>query len=139
MFFYMNISFISSQCTSNSSLYPSSTFTPACSGSSETITSAGYATEYSMVYVTSGNTYTFSSSISTDYLTLANSAGGAPIYAFGTTPVIWTATFTGPVRFYDNTNSSCGTNTTFRNRIVICSAPPANDNCSGAINVAVNI
>lgn len=130
-----------SQCTSNSSLYPAATFTPNCNGTSQNITTAGYATEYSMVYVTSGTTYTFSSSISTDYLTIANSAGGAPVYAFGTTPVIWTATITGPVRFYNNTNSSCGTNTSTRTRSIICGTPPAapaNNNCSGSFTATVN-
>lgn len=124
-----------SGCTSNTSLYPSTTFTPACAGTTETITSAGYATEYSMVNVVSGQTYTFSTDIATDYLTIANGAGGAPVYAFGTTPVSWTATFTGNVRVYNNTNSSCGTNTSFRYRFVQCGTPPpppANDNCISA-------
>jgi len=124
-----------SGCISNTSLYPSTTFTPACTGLTETITTAGYATEYSMVDVTAGQTYTFSTDISTDYLTIANGAGGTPTYAFGTTPVVWTATVTGAVRFYNNTNSSCGTNTSFRSRYVKCGTPPpppVNDNCTAA-------
>lgn len=122
-------------CTSNTTQYPSTTYTPACNGSLETITSAGYATEYSVVSVTSGTPYIFSTDISTDYLTIANGSGGTPIYASGTTPVSWTATFTGTVRVYNNTNSSCGTNTSFRSRFVQCGTiptAPSNDNCSGA-------
>jgi hypothetical protein len=124
-------------CTSNTTLYPSATFTPTCDGSAENITTAGYATEYSMVYVTAGTTYTFSSSNSTDYLTIANSGGGAPVYASGTTPVIWTASITGPVRFYNNTNSACGTNTSIRTRAVMCGTPPpAYNPCTSTTNIA---
>ncbi|MES2566451.1 MAG: T9SS type A sorting domain-containing protein [Bacteroidota bacterium] len=129
------------QCTSNTSLYPSTTFTPNCNGTTQNILTDGWAEEYSRVYVTSGTTYTFSSSVASDYLTIANTAGGAPIYAFGTTPVIWTASITGPVRFYNNTNSSCGTNQLNRTRSVKCGTaptPPANDNCSTSFSVPVN-
>ena len=127
-------------CTSNSSLYPTATFTPNCTGSSQNITTAGYATEYSMVYVTSGQTYTFTSSVGTDYLTLANGAGGAPVYAAGTTPVVWTSTVTGAIRVYDNINSSCGTNTSFRTRSVACGTPPpplTNDDPTGATTLTI--
>lgn len=126
---------VSSGCTSNTSQYPTGTFTPACLGALETITSAGYATEYSEVSVTSGTPYIFSTDISTDYLTIANSTGGTPVYAYGTTPLSWTATFTGSVRVYNNTNSSCGTNTSIRSRFVRCGTippPPVNDNCTAA-------
>jgi hypothetical protein len=128
-------------CTSNTSLYPSSTYTPSCIGVPETITTGGWATEYSQVNVVSGTTYTFASSISTDFLTIANGSGGAPIYASGTTPVVWTATLTGVIRFYNNTNSACGTNTTSRTRTVQCgtpATPPANDECSAAVMLTSN-
>lgn len=124
-----------SGCISNTSLFPSSTFTPTCNGINQTITTLGYATEYSMVNVIAGETYTFSSSITTDYLTIANSTGGLPIYASGTTPVIWTSTITGAVRVYNNTNSSCGTSSSSRTRYVKCGTPPpppSNDNCVNA-------
>ncbi|MDF2448721.1 MAG: hypothetical protein K0R26_1225 [Bacteroidota bacterium] len=127
-----------SQCTSNTSLYPSATFTPNCNGTSQNITTSGWATDYSMVYVTSGITYTFSSSVSTDFLTIANAGGGAPVYAFGTTPVVWTAAITGNVRFYNNTNSSCGTSSSNRTRSVKCGTPPpppSNDDCSFATSL----
>lgn len=127
-------------CTSNTTLYPSTTFTPSCTGSFQNITTAGYATEYSMVYLTAGTTYTFTSSISTDYLTIANGAGGTPIYAAGTTPVVYTATVTGAVRMYDNTNSSCGTNTTIRTRAVGCgtvAGGPGNDDPTGATTLTI--
>lgn len=131
---------ISSGCTSNTSLYPATTFTPTCSGSLEAITTAGYATEYSMINVVAGQSYTFSTDISTDYLTIANGSGGTPVYAHGTTPVTWVSTVTGAIRLYNNTNSSCGTNTSFRYRYVQCGTPPpapANDNCINATSFPV--
>jgi len=124
-----------SGCISNTELYPTTTYTPICDGSLETITGAGYATEYSMVNVTAGQTYTFSTDIATDYLTIANGAGGTPIYAFGTTPVTWVSTITGSVRVYNNINSTCGTNSIFRYRYLQCGTPPSppvNDNCINA-------
>ncbi|MBI3517980.1 MAG: hypothetical protein HY062_01300 [Bacteroidetes bacterium] len=126
-----------SQCTGNTSLYPSGTVTPVCNGTTQTITTAGYASEYSLISVTSGTTYTFTSNTG-DYLTIANASGGAPVYAFGTTPVVWTATFTGTIRMYNNSSGpgTCGTSTSpLRTRTVKCGTPPAapsNDNCSGA-------
>ena len=101
-------------------LYPSATFTPSCTGSNETITSSAWAGEYSVVSVTNGTSYTFSSSNSSDYLTIANSTG-TTVLAYGTTPVTWTATSSNPtIRFYTHTNSSCGTSSTSRSRIVKC-------------------
>ncbi|GHT33703.1 hypothetical protein FACS189434_08500 [Bacteroidia bacterium] len=99
--------------------YPSSTFTPSCTGSNETISSSCYAGEYSNVSVTNGTAYTFSSSNSSDFLTITNSSGAA-VYAYGTGSVTWTATSTTTVRFYTHTNSSCGTSAASRSRIVKC-------------------
>ena len=123
--------------TATYGLYPTTTYTPTCNGTPGTITTLGYAGEYSNVSVVAGTTYTFSSSIGTDYLTITNDSGTPQ--AFGTTPVMWTATFTGTARFYTHTNSSCGESSTFRSRIVSCNTPPpavANDLCSGALPIA---
>ncbi|MCB0571620.1 MAG: HYR domain-containing protein [Phaeodactylibacter sp.] len=122
--------------TATYGLYPSSTYSPNCTGSPGTITTAGYAGEYSNVSVVSGTTYTFSSSVSTDFITIANST--PTVQAYGTTPVMWTATFTGTARFYTHTNSSCGESNTSRSRIVTCSgaAPLDGENCSNAQNLA---
>ncbi len=108
------------QCLSASNgLYPSTTYTPSCTGSNETITTVAYAGEYSKVNVISGNQYTFSSSNASDYLTISNEAGTVS-YAYGTTPVVWTTSFTGVVRFYTHTNSSCGEESILRERVVSC-------------------
>jgi hypothetical protein len=107
-------------CTTASyGLYPGSTYTPVCNGTPGTITTIGYAGEYSNVNVVSGTAYTFSSSIGTDYITIAGSPG-SPVYAYGTTPVNWTSTVTGVVRFYTHTNSACGESSISRSRAVSC-------------------
>lgn len=115
---------IFSQCLSASyGQYPASTFTPTCSGSSETITTVGYAGEYSVVSVITGNSYTFTSSIGTDYITISTTVPVSIVW--GTTPVNWTATFTGNIRFYTHTNSSCGESGSSRTRAVTCTAAPS--------------
>lgn len=132
---------LQAQCLSATyGLWPSSVFTPGCTGSVQTITTCGYAGEYSRVNVVSGNSYVFSGSISSDFYTISNDAGTTSL-AWGTGSVNWTATFTGTVRFYTHTNSACGNNDSCRNRTVACtgSAPPPNppgNNCSNALNLA---
>jgi hypothetical protein len=135
---------LNAQCLSaNYGQWPSSSFTPSCASSCniQNITTVGWAGEYSVVNVIAGNTYTFRSSVSNDYITIANS-GGTSALSFGTggtTGRTWTATFTGTVRFYTHTNASCGNSTINRTKSVCCvsNAPPpvTNDLCSGAINL----
>jgi hypothetical protein len=93
--------------------WPTSTFTPQCNGTSETILIDAYASEYSLVNVVNGTQYTFSSSTTTDFITIGNSTGTI-ILASGNTPLTWTSTVTGTIRLYRHTNSSCGASTAFR-------------------------
>ena len=128
----------SAQClTATWGLYPSATFTPTCGGTCtyQTITTLGYAGEYSNVNVTAGNTYRFRSSITTDYITISNAAGTLS-YTFGTSGapgITWVATITGTVRFYTHAAgpAACTANTTSRTRSVCCvgagPTAPAND------------
>jgi hypothetical protein len=95
------------QCTSAQyGQYPSSTFSPSCGSGFQNITTCGYRGEYSVVTVITGNSYTFRSSISTDYITIANSSNVA--LTFGTGDQTWVATYDGTVRFYTHTSSACG-------------------------------
>jgi len=96
-------------------------YTPAtCDGLTEnSITTAGYAGEYSLVNVVSGETYTFKSSIATDLITIS-ADDGATAAAYGTTPVTWVSTLTGQVRFYTHADTDCTDNTDSRTRIVVC-------------------
>ncbi|GHV34083.1 hypothetical protein FACS1894178_0900 [Bacteroidia bacterium] len=110
-------------CT-NGMQYPSSTVTPMCVGSAENITTLGYAGEYSVVAVTSGVEYLFTSSISSYFITIATNVTSPVVLASGTASVVWTSTLTGTIRFYTHTNSSCGTATTRMTRSVTCGTPP---------------
>jgi hypothetical protein len=114
--------------------WPGSTFTPNCTGATQTITSAAWTSEYSRVNVVAGNTYTFSSSIGSHLVTIGNSTGTTAL-AWGTTPVTWTASFTGDVRFYTHLSTACNGTTSSHQRRVACSvftAAPANDMCANA-------
>jgi hypothetical protein len=125
-------------CTEGSQ-FPSSTFTPSCTGANEIIRDNCYAGEYSLVAVTGGIAYTFSSSISSDYITITNAAG-TNILATGTGSITGTITSSTNIRFYTHTNSSCGTDNTNRSRMVRCGsstpAAPANDLCANAISLS---
>ena len=119
-------SFISrAQCLdATSGLYPAATYTPAtCNGIvSNTITALGYAGEYSNVEVTTGETYTFGSSVATDYITIS-SDDGVSAATSGLTPLVWVADVTGVVRFYTHLDDVCGEETTFRVRSITCGIP----------------
>ena len=117
-------------------LYPEATFTPACSGSQETIVTDAYAGEYSNVNVVANRQYTFSSSVATDYITITN-ATGTVVYASGQAPLNWVSgTTTGVIRYHLNTNSACGTQTTARARYIKCSSVTAT--CSVPSNFVVS-
>ncbi|MBS7786733.1 T9SS type A sorting domain-containing protein [Flavobacterium sp. CYK-55] len=88
-----------------------------------TVTTAGYASEFSLVNVTAGETYTFSSSITSDYITISSDDGASAV-AFGISPVVWVADIDGPVRFYTHTDASCGGNQNLRTRSYVCGIPP---------------
>ncbi|MDI1257314.1 MAG: fibronectin type III domain-containing protein, partial [Flavobacterium sp.] len=115
-------------------LYPSTTFTPSCTGSAETITTQAYGGEYSNVNVIANRTYTFASSVATDYITIANSDGGV-VFAYGTTPLTWSSGATsGLIRYFIHTDSGCGTQNTDRVRTISCSTPVA---CSAPSTLSV--
>jgi hypothetical protein len=112
--------------------YPTGAVTPNCSGTPQIITTAGWAGEYSSVNVTAGVQYTFSSSITTDFITIGNSDGSIA-FASGPSPLVWTPTSTDVIRFYTHADASCTANTDFRTRYVACGTPPptpVNDNCA---------
>ncbi len=109
------------QCTSAQyGQYPSSTYSPTCGAGFGNITTCGYRGEYSVVTVVNGNSYTFRSSISSDYITIANSSNVA--LTFGTGDQTWVATYDGTVRFYTHTSSACGSAGGCMTRSVECVA-----------------
>ncbi|MXN91934.1 hypothetical protein GR160_11935, partial [Flavobacterium sp. Sd200] len=104
-------------------LYPSATYTPACTGSDERITPSSWAGEFSNVNITANRQYSFSSSITTDYITITNAAGNA-VLASGPSGVSWNSgSYSGVIRYYIHTNSTCGEQTgVVRSRYISCSA-----------------
>lgn len=108
--------------------YPAATYTSAtCEGTTfNSITTAGYAGEYALVNVTSGQTYQFRSSIATDFVTISTD-NGITAAAYGTTPVTWIATLTGQVRFYTHLDDQCGAQATSRTKSVVCGASLASN------------
>lgn len=110
----------------NGDVYPAATYTPeTCDGVTENvITEAGWAGEYSNVQVTSGQPYTFWSSVATDFITISTD-DGATAAVYGTSPLSWTSTVTGVVRFYTHTSVQCGFEDVNRTRSVVCGTPTA--------------
>jgi hypothetical protein len=102
--------------------WPNSTVTIVCTGSPQDITTNGYAGEFSLITVNNGVSYTFASSIATDYITISTD-GGLTAAAFGTTPLVWTSTVSGNIRFYTHVDNNCGTSNTNRTRSVTCATP----------------
>lgn len=126
--------FLPAQCLTGSyGLYPSATFTPNCNGSTANINTFCWAGEYSNVNVVSGTAYTFSSSVSTDDITIANSAGTTAL-ATGSGSVTWTSTVTGTVRFWTHL-PGCVSSTSSRTRAVSCGAVVAPTACSNTIQM----
>jgi len=105
--------------------YPLTAFTPeTCDGVTEnSITTIAYAGEYSVVNVVADQPYVFKSGL-TDFITISTDDGEtAEIY--GVTPLSWTSTVTGTVRFYSHVDDQCGTEDENRTRSIICGTTSA--------------
>lgn len=107
--------------------YPETTFVPQCIGQDELITGSAVAADYSMVQVTNGKEYTFTSSSTSDYITIGNQEG-TEVLGTGTESVQWVADFDGEVRFYTHADDQCTEETSTRSRLVRCGEfPSCND------------
>ncbi len=125
-----------SQCN-NASAFASATINPA--GTIVTISTCSFAGEYSTINgAVNGQTLRFTSSVGTDEITIRSGSPGGPVLAFGTTPLVFANTFTGTIYAHWNT-PGCGSQSSCRTTTVQCTscvlAPPANDLCTGAINI----
>ncbi|OYU82350.1 MAG: hypothetical protein CFE23_01125, partial [Flavobacterium sp. BFFFF1] len=121
---FTTVSFSSCNGTAGAfGVYPPNTFSPACSGAQEVISNSSWAGEFTNVTITSGKQYTFTSSVSTDYITITNSTGNT-VYASGITPVTWySGNNSGLIRYFIHTNSSCGSEEVNRTRSITCATP----------------
>lgn len=101
-------------CT-NSTAYGSLTASDS-TFNAQLITSCNYAGEYATVTLSGAGTWTFSSSVSTDYLTVTTTANVG--IDSGTASVTVISTGAATVRLHVNTNSSCGTQSSCRSTYV---------------------
>jgi len=102
--------------------YPEDPFTPTCTGSPEAIAADCWSGEHSIVALLANTTYEFSSSNTSDWLTITNEAGTTVLdYGFG--PISYTSgPSASPIRFYSHTDSLCGFDDLDRERRVQCEA-----------------
>lgn len=104
--------------------YPSNIVYPSCYGVPTVATPYGSTSDYSMISVTEGVTYTFTSSYSTDFITIGNE-DGTEVLTSGTGSVTWTAPADIIVRFYTHADADCGTDSNFDHvRTVDCGGEP---------------
>ncbi|WP_159800371.1 fibronectin type III domain-containing protein [Flavobacterium sp. MK4S-17] len=115
-------------------LWPLDTFTSACSGTNEVITTSAFTGQFTNINIADVKTYTFTSSVATDYITITNE-DGTETYAAGPTPLTWFSDSTsGIARFYLNSNSSCAVNSVQRTKSISCVTPV----CDGVTSHAIN-
>ncbi|MBK6835601.1 MAG: hypothetical protein IPG89_15535 [Bacteroidetes bacterium] len=126
-----------SQCT-NSSSYGSGT-AGTVSGSTVTIATCQYQTEYSTVSgIVSGYVYTLTNTAG-GYVTVHSGSSGGPVIAQGNAPLTFTASVTGTIYPSWNTNAACGTASpcSTTSIVTVTGAPPpppaTNDKCNTAI------
>ncbi len=91
---------------------------------SVTITTCQYAGEYATITsVVSGVTYTSSSSVATDVITIHSGTYDGPVVAAGFTPLIWVAPNSGTFYQHCNTNTACGTQNSCRTTSIAVPRP----------------
>lgn len=104
------------------------------------IVADAYAGEYSLVNVVAGQTYTFESSVATDFITIG-SADGLLAEEFGVTPLTWVASTTGQIRFYIHLDDQCGDEQVGRVKTIVCdvsAALPDFVNLQFPLNIEIN-
>ena len=101
--------------------YATATYTvPLCDGTTVNIIASNcYASEFSNVNVVGGNTYSFRSSIATDFITIS-ADGGSSAIVYGVTPVSYTPTADGVIRFYTHKDNQCLSEDVNRARQIVC-------------------
>ena len=82
--------------------------------------------------IQSAYSYTTSSSMVTDFITVRSGTSGGPVVVSGLSPVTWTATLTGSYYIHVNTNAACGTQNTSRTITTTNNGPSAP--CTNPVN-----
>ncbi len=101
--------------------WPQETYSmTACNGTVENIVNDAFAGEYALVNMEMNKTYVLSSSVLTDYITVA-SEDDAILYTRGTTPITFSPPTSGVYRFLISTDADCGIEEVNRDRNISCS------------------
>ena len=117
--------------TALNGLWPTATYTPLCTGVAETITAIGYASEYSNVNLIAGTNYTFTSSVTTDVITITNAAGTYPFAVGLGTGTVFKPSVSGTYRFFTHLAvPACGAASVNRSRIVTCTGAVVYNPCT---------
>lgn len=98
---------------------PIDIITPLCVGIDEVINANAYGGQFSLIQLSAGVEYHFSSSLNTDYITVSDEEGNA-ILVHGEGSVSWTSDVDRVVRFYTHIDAYCNYNPIFRERRVRC-------------------
>ena len=113
---------------------PSTVYNPSCDGTTETISDNAKTGEYSKINLTAGTEYTFSSSVNTDFITIANE-DGTQVLAYGTGSVTFTATENQTIRYYLSLADDCSYSSEIRSKYISCAAPSG---CEWTVHVHAN-
>lgn len=100
-------------------MYPSSVFNPSCDGSNEVVTNEAVTGQYSLIHLTAGKQYTFSTSVATDFITISN-AEGNQILKYGSGSVTYIADSDKEVRYYVHLADDCSSSSVTRTKYVSC-------------------
>lgn len=102
--------------------------TAPATNSPVTISTCNYPSEFATINnAVAGNTYTFTSSVATDFLTVRQGTSGGAALGCGTTPLTVTATASGPLFLHITLNGACAIQASgCRTTAVQCTS------CSGA-------
>lgn len=114
--------------------YPKENVIPACDGSEENITSIfGKYGQYSKVDVQQGVEYKFKNGGFASFITISNE-DGTEIITSGPSPIVWTATSSGTIRYYSHADENCTVNNIIMTRTVTCSPVVVEPEPSGCLS-----
>jgi hypothetical protein len=114
-------------------------------GATATIAACMNAGQYGTVTgCASGASYTCTSSVGTDFITVRQTTPGGTIIASGTSPLVWTAPAAGTYYIHYNTSSACGSQAvcrtaTITHNPVICTNTVAFGTVTAPVNARVTI
>lgn len=121
-------------CTNTTSF---GTATAGTTNAPVTISTCNFPSEFATINnAVAGNTYTFTSSVGTDFLTVRQGTSGGTALGCGTTPLTVTATANGPLFLHISLSSACNTLASGCRTTTVtcssCSGPNGGPDCAAA-------